>query len=155
MAERRPGEGRPAGIGADADPAARPGVPRERVPPATGAWWDRPEQQRGVAALSRQGLRAATPAFGTAQPPRALSGMVRRAAYRIPAHRTSRWALLLVGDRLDVLEHRLARSAWVLPAALACAAGYAAVSRALRRSDRRRRTAQAMRPVRWVTQLWR
>jgi hypothetical protein len=103
MAERRPGEGRPAGIGADADPAARPGVPRERVPPATGAWWDRPEQQRGVAALSRQGLRAATPAFGTAQPPRALSGMVRRAAYRIPAHRTSRWALLLVGDRLDVL----------------------------------------------------
>jgi hypothetical protein len=59
--------------------------------------------------------------------------MLRRAAYRIPEHRTSRWALLLAGDRLDVLEHRLARSAWVLPAAVAFAAGYAVIARGLGR----------------------
>jgi hypothetical protein len=79
------------------------------------------------------GPRAATPVFGTAQPPRGLSGLVRRVAYRLPERRASRWALLLAGDRLDVLEHRLARTAWLLPAALGLAAGYRAVSRALAR----------------------
>jgi hypothetical protein len=128
MPERRPEGARPAGRGADAAPEARPGVPRERVVPGEGPWWDGPEQQRGVGAPSRQGLRAPTPAFGTAQPPRGVSGIVRRAAYRIPEHRTSRWALLVAGDRLDVLEHRLARNLWLLPAAVAFAAGYAAVA---------------------------
>lgn len=124
---------RPTGYAIDADPATRPGVPRERNARDPGAWWERPEQQRGVELLSRQGLRAATPVFGTAQPPHGLSGLVRRAAYRVPEHRASRWALLLIGDRLDVLEHRLARNVWLLPAALALAAGYAAVSRSLGR----------------------
>jgi hypothetical protein len=125
--------GRPTGFGVDAAPSTRPGVPRERNAPDPGAWWDRPEQQRGLGALSRQGLRAATAVFGTAQPPRGLSGVVRRAAYRIPEHRASRWALLVAGDRLDVLEHRLARNIWVLPAAVALVAGYAAATRALAR----------------------
>jgi hypothetical protein len=48
--------------------------------------------------------------------PRGLSGLVRRAAYRVPEHRTARWALLLAGDRLDVLEHRLGRDLWLVPA---------------------------------------
>jgi hypothetical protein len=121
------------GYGIDAAPQLRPGVPRERNAPDPGAHWKRPEQQRGVGALSRQGLRAATPVFGTAQPPRGLSGMVRRAAYRVPEHRASRWMLLVAGDRIDVLEHRLARGLWLLPAAVALAAGYAVVARALRR----------------------
>jgi hypothetical protein len=108
-------------------------VPRERNARDPGAWWDRPEQQRGAAVLARQGLRAATPVFGTAQPPRGLSGLVRRAAYRFPEHRTARWALLLAGDRLDVIEHRLGRSLWLVPAFAALAIGYAAVSRALAR----------------------
>jgi len=124
---------RPIGRAVDAAPATRPGVPRERNAPDPGAWWERPEQQRGVGLLYRQGLRAATPVFGTAQPPRGLSGAVRRAAYRIPEHRSARWALLLAGDRIDVLEHRLARSLWLVPAALGLAAGYAAVTRALAR----------------------
>jgi hypothetical protein len=156
MPEERLEGGRPVGYGADAEPAARPGVPRERIPPGRGAWWSRPEQQRGVEALSRQGLRAATPAFGTAQPPRGLSGVLRRAAYRIPEHRASRWALLLAGDRLDALEHRLARSAWLVPASVAGAAGYALVARALRRRERRGGgAAQAMRRVIAAMQLWR
>jgi hypothetical protein len=108
-------------------------VPRERNARDPGAHWDRPEQQRGMAALSRQGLRAATPVFGTGQPPRGLSGLVRRAAYRVPEHRAGRWLLLAVGDRLDVLEHRLARGMWLLPAGVVAVAGYAVVARALRR----------------------
>jgi hypothetical protein len=126
--------GRPAGYGVDAAPEARPGVPRERRPvPDPGAHWERPEQQRGADTLSRSGLRAVTAVFGTAQPARGLSGAVRRAAYGVPEHRAARWALLFAADRIDVLEHRLARGAWLLPAAAALALGYAAVSRALDR----------------------
>ena len=110
--EEPPRRTRPVGFGVDAMPATRPGVPRERNARDPGAWWDRPEQQRGADVLLRQGLRAATPVFGTAQPRRGLSGLVRRAAYRFPEHRTARWALLLAGDRLDVIEHRLGRSLW-------------------------------------------
>ncbi len=122
------------GAGVDADAAARPGVPRERGDaPDPGAHWDAPEQQRGVETLSRSGLRSATPVFGTAQPASGLSGLVRRAAYRIPAHRASRWFLLVAGDRIDVVEHRLRCAGWVAPAALALAIGYMAVGRVLRR----------------------
>jgi hypothetical protein len=71
--------------------------------------------------------------FGTGQPPRGLSGLLRRAAYRVPEHRASRWALLVAGDRLDVLEHRLARALWLAPAVLALAGGYLTVRRALAR----------------------
>jgi hypothetical protein len=128
--EHWPGKGRTA---VDAAPTVRPGVPRERDAPDPGAWWTRPEPQRGAALLSRAGLRAPTAVFGTAQPARGLSGLVRRAAYRVPEHRSARWALLLAGDRLDVLEHRLARNLWVVPAAAALVAGYLAVSRTLGR----------------------
>lgn len=125
--------GRLRGHGIDAEPRVRPGVPRERDAADPGAHWRRPEQQRGIGVLSREGLRAATPVFGTGQPPRGLSGAVRRLAYRAPEHRARRWMLLLAGDRLDVLERRLARGAWLLPAALAAAAGYGFVTRALGR----------------------
>ncbi len=124
--------GRQVGRGSDADPAARPGVPRASLPaPAAGAHWERPAQQRGVALLARSGLRAATPVFGTAQPAHGVAGAVRRAAYGVPEHRAGRWVLLFAADRLDVLGHRAA--AWLLPAAIALALGYAVVSRAVER----------------------
>lgn len=120
-----------AGPAVDAAAETRPGVPRVRLgPPDAGAHWVRPEQQRGTPVLARAGLREATPVFGTAQPARGLSGLVRRAAYRLPEHRAARWALLLLGDRVDVLEHRLARGWFLLPAAVALAVGYAVVARA-------------------------
>ncbi|HEX9306966.1 MAG TPA: hypothetical protein VF894_05710 [Anaeromyxobacter sp.] len=128
MAERGRTQGRGI-VAVDAAAVSRPGVPRERSGPDAGARWERPEQQRGVDSLSREGLRSATPVFGTAQPASGLSGLVRRAAYRLPEHRSARWALLLVGDRVDVLEHRVARNLWLIPAAAALAAGYLAVSR--------------------------
>ena len=123
------------GVRVDGDPESRPGVPRiRRAAPDPGAHWVRPEQQQGTALLSRSGLRSATPVFGTAQPARGLSGAVRRVAYRIPEHRTGRWALLMAGDRVDVLEHRLARGWFLVPAAAALALGYLLVARAV--SDR-------------------
>jgi hypothetical protein len=128
------GAGRPAGAGVDGDLAGRPGVPREQERVAApGAHWVDPEPQLGRDAIGRAGLGVRTPVFGSAQPARRASGALRRVAYGIPEHRASRWALLLVADRLDVLEHRLGRGLWLVPVAGALAVGYLAVARALDR----------------------
>ena len=123
----------PHGHGVDASSKVRPGVPRERRGADPGAHWERPAQQRDLTALSRSGLRSATPVFGTAAPAHGVSGALRRLAYRIPERRASRWELLIGADRVDVLEHRLARATWLLPAVVALAVGFVATSRALRR----------------------
>jgi hypothetical protein len=44
--------------------------------------------------------------FSTAVPVRGLSGRLRRVAYRVPDYRARRWLLLMVADRIDVIEHR-------------------------------------------------
>lgn len=49
-----------------------------------------------------------TPVFGTAQPPRGVSGALRRRAYALPEHHVSHWLWLLLADRIDLLEHRIA-----------------------------------------------
>ncbi len=50
-----------------------------------------------------------TPVYGASVEPRLLSGMIRRSAYKIPEHNASRWMLLLLGDRIDVLESKVTR----------------------------------------------
>jgi MYXO-CTERM domain-containing protein len=45
--------------------------------------------------------------FGTAQPPYGLSGALRRGAYAIPEHRARHWMLLMLADRVELVEHRL------------------------------------------------
>jgi hypothetical protein len=45
-----------------------------------------------------------TPVFGTAQPPRGLSGMIRRAAYKLTESDIRHWLMLLVADRVNVVE---------------------------------------------------
>jgi hypothetical protein len=124
------------GFAVDAGRAARPGVPRERPSPERGLL-RRPEQQRGMEVLSREGILQPTPVFGTAQPAKGLAGLVRRAAYGVPEQRTARWMLLVVADRIDVLGGRLARNLWLVPALVALAAGFAAVSWAAGRPPRR------------------
>lgn len=94
----------------DADPARRPGVPEEAPPhPAPGAHWQTPVRQQAGSEvhLHRVGLPRLTPVFGTAQPPRGLSGVMRRFAYTFPDHRARHWMLLLAADRVDVLEDRI------------------------------------------------
>jgi hypothetical protein len=106
------------GWGADLDPADRPSVPRERFDPAaTGAHWDRPEQQPERAPRERSIEHGRlTAAFGTAQPLHGLSGAVRRYAYaRYSEGRLAHWLLLMAGDRLDAAESRLRSYASLRP----------------------------------------
>ena len=97
------------GWGVDRDPKLRPGVPKERFDPgATGAHWVFPERQ--VASYQREKStehRFLTPVFGTACPPRGVSGLLRRFAYTFSEGRLAHWGLLVFADRVDVIESRV------------------------------------------------
>jgi hypothetical protein len=95
------------GWGADLDPADRPAVPRERLDLVTGAHWDFPDRQPELVPRERSIEHAfLTPVFGTAQPLRGLSGVVRAHAYeRYSEARAAHWLLLVLGDRIDAIEH--------------------------------------------------
>jgi hypothetical protein len=98
------------GWGADLDHADRPSVPRLRFDPAaTGAHWELPEQQLEHRPRERSiEHQRLTPVFGTSTPPRALSGIVRRYAYRRYSEgRAAHWLLLLAADRVDAVESHL------------------------------------------------
>jgi len=95
----------------DADKARRPGNPMEHEPaPVANAHWLEPDQQPAVPGLLIDPDRKLTATFGTQHPPRGLSGMLRRAAYRVPDYRVRRWAMLILADRIEGLEATLARS---------------------------------------------
>lgn len=125
--------------GAGIDRDHRPGVPMETEPKPVGhAHWAEPERQEPTAVvLKRKDLDALTPVFSTALPPRGLSGVIRRVAYRVPEHKTTHWLLLLLGDRVDVLEHRLVRA---LRMTVPLAAGALLLASPARRTLRRRRS---------------
>ena len=96
------------GWGVDLDPADRPAVPRERRE-ATGAHWDVPDQQPQLRPRERSLEHAQlTAVFGTAAPPRLLSGKLRRHAYRrFSEARAAHWLILLAADRVDAVESHL------------------------------------------------
>jgi hypothetical protein len=126
-------EGEFAEEAVDSKKEKRPGVPMELDPPrpAGNAHWVEPERQPERAGiLKRKGLVDMTPVFGTAVPPRGLSGIMRRAAYHIPEHRTSHWLWLLLADRVDAIEHGYARRwLWAVPAVAAGAIALAMYGR--------------------------
>ncbi|MFB1298283.1 hypothetical protein ACAG24_022470 [Mycobacterium sp. pW049] len=96
------------GWGADLDPEDRPSVPKLRHDLDSGAHWDFPDRQAETTPREKSiEHRFLTPVFGTAQPLRGLSGAVRRAAYRYSEGRAAHWLILLLGDRIDVLESRI------------------------------------------------
>ena len=102
------------GWGADSSREDRPGVPQELDPPHPlgNAHWQSPEQQsaaRPPSAIERH--HELTPVYGTVNPPRALSGVIRRMAYRLPDYKRRRWLMLMLADRVDVIEHTLLPSA--------------------------------------------
>jgi hypothetical protein len=99
------------GWGADLDPRDRPAVPREVFDPAaSGAHWDLPEQQPELWPRERSIEHARlTPVFGTSMPPKGLSGVVRKYAYRrFSEARAAHWLLLIAADRIDAVEAHLA-----------------------------------------------
>ncbi|MGY1808277.1 hypothetical protein ACI8AF_12985 [Blastococcus sp. SYSU D00669] len=98
------------GWGADLDPADRPSHPKLRyAPEESGAHWDFPERQPEKWPRERSVEHAfVTPVFGTAQPPKGLSGAIRKYAYRrFSEGRAAHWLLLVAADRVDAWEEHL------------------------------------------------
>jgi hypothetical protein len=95
------------GWGVDLDPKDRPAVPRLKFE-ETGAHWDFPERQQQKwpreKSIEHEML---PPVFGTSTPPRGLSGVVRRFAYRYSEGRAAHWLLLLGADRINSIESHL------------------------------------------------
>jgi hypothetical protein len=98
------------GWGADLDPKDRPSVPKLRwQEDRSGAHWDFPERQPEKwpreRSIEHQFL---TPVFGTACPPKGISGALRRYSYRTYSEgRAAHWLLLLAADRIDAWENHL------------------------------------------------
>jgi hypothetical protein len=98
------------GWGADLDPQDRPSVPRERFDPAlSGAHWDFPERQPEKWPRERSiEHKFLTPVFGTSCPPKGLSGVMRKYAYKAYSEgRLAHWLLLIAADRVDAVESHL------------------------------------------------
>lgn len=95
------------GWGADLDPADRPAVPKVRIPARLpGLHWDAPEQQPPTVEvlLSTERFGKLTPIFGSTVPPKGVSGVIRRLAFRYSENDLRRWLLLLAADRTNVVE---------------------------------------------------
>lgn len=97
------------GWGVDLDPKDRPSVPRERFDPdATGAHWEFPERQPETTPRERSvEHKFLPPVFGTACPPKGVSGAMRRYAYTFSEGRSAHWLLLMAADRVDAVESHL------------------------------------------------
>jgi hypothetical protein len=99
-------------VGADLPAQQRPGVPMEKEPrPLTATAPEVFESMWPRKGLTHRADRLQmTPVFGTAQPLHGLSGLVRRRAYSIRETRARHWMLLLLADRIEVWERRIARA---------------------------------------------
>jgi hypothetical protein len=94
------------GWGADLDPANRPAYPKERMPPRLeGVHWtdveDQPVKIKVYHSTERPGI---TPVFGTSTPPSGISGKIRDVAYKLSENDIRHWLLLLLADRVNVVE---------------------------------------------------
>ena len=94
------------GWGADLDHKNRPGVPMEHSPPRLdGAPIAAPSQQsERVEVLVSSERPHITPLFGTGAPPKGISGMLRRLAFTLTENDMRHFMLLLLADRINVVE---------------------------------------------------
>jgi hypothetical protein len=98
------------GWGADLDPKDRPSVPKLQFQEnLTGAHWEFPERQPERWPRERSiEHRFLTPVFGTACPPKGVSGAIRKLSYRRYSEgRAAHWLLLMLADRVDAWESHL------------------------------------------------
>ncbi len=106
------------GWGVDRDPADRPSVPKLAFQEdLTGAHWEFPDRQPEKWPRERSiEHKFLTPVFGTAQPPKGLSGAIRRLSYaRYSEGRAAHWLLLMLADRVDAVEEHLKSFATLHP----------------------------------------
>ncbi len=94
------------GWGSDLARENRPAVPMERTPPRLDVpWTDPPPQQpRTVEVLRSVERPEHSRTFGTRLPPKGLSGMMRRAAFRRSENDVRHWFMLIAADRVNVVE---------------------------------------------------
>lgn len=95
------------GWGADLDRQNRSAMPTR--PPTNDGHWavplPQPQTVEVFHSIERPGL---TPVFGTACPPQGASGALRRAAYAGYSEDDARhWMMLMLADRVDVVEHMM------------------------------------------------
>ena len=94
------------GWGVDADARNNPTYPyRDREADDHSGEWDRPTLQQPDVELLKSVEHKQLPAvFGTSSPPRYLSGMIRRAAFRWTESNWAHWLLLIGADRVNMVE---------------------------------------------------
>lgn len=94
------------GWGSDLDVKMRPGYPMWKRPSdGTGAHWLQPVNQVPEVPVFHSVERPElTPVFGTASPPRGLSGVLRRLAFKYSEGSWAHWMTLILADRIDVVE---------------------------------------------------
>jgi hypothetical protein len=93
------------GWGIDADLEKRPYKPVHRPQTDTGAHWTKPEAQpKTVEVLKSNERPDLTAVYGTVNPPRGLSGIIRRWAFKSSENNFSHWLPLMLADRIDFIE---------------------------------------------------
>jgi hypothetical protein len=93
------------GWGSDGPRERRLAVPMERTPPRLEVQPAPPAQQPvNVEILHSTERPGITPIFGSPQPPRGLSGAMRRHAFRHSENDLRHWLTLLAADRVDMVE---------------------------------------------------
>jgi hypothetical protein len=94
------------GWGADLDHKNRPAYPMERAAPRLdgvhgAALENQPVKMRVYHSTERPGI---TPIYGTSVPPAGISGKLREAAYKLSENDIRHWLLLMLADRINVVE---------------------------------------------------
>ena len=95
------------GWGVDADPKNDPTYPirHRREDGHNGYNWERPTQQvMKVEILHSNERPTVTAVFGTSVPPKGLSGMIRRYAFKYSEGSFVHWLPLIFADRINVVE---------------------------------------------------
>ncbi|MBX9851378.1 MAG: hypothetical protein K2X86_06420 [Cytophagaceae bacterium] len=95
------------GWGVDADPENDPTYPMKHRTNEEhkGYHWERSEQQPALVEILHSNERPNLSAvFGTSAPPKGLSGMIRRYAFRYSEGSFAHWIPLIMADRVNVIE---------------------------------------------------
>ena len=94
------------GWGVDLAHADRPAVPMERTPPRLDVPWSDPppQQPMTVEVLKSVERPEHSRTFGTRLPPKGLSGVMRRAAFKRSENDVGHWLMLIAADRVNVVE---------------------------------------------------
>jgi hypothetical protein len=94
------------GWGVDADPDNDPTYPiRDRSSDDHSSQWRRPARQKPEIELLQSVEHKQLPAvFGTASPPKWISGWMRRLAFRWSESNWAHWMILMGADRVNMVE---------------------------------------------------